>query len=89
MFRDGWLQREKDDKVATSEQAEPMAYADFDDQRAQRTIGGAIVGAKLDNTHPIAFGYNSEMPLFRRGSTLLKASENPFATPVRYTENHC
>ena len=63
-----------------------MAYADFDDQRAQRTIGGAIVQARIDNTHPIAFGFNSEMPLFRRGSTLLKASENPFATPVHYSE---
>jgi hypothetical protein len=63
-----------------------MAYADFDDQKAQRTIGGAIVTAMLDNTHPIAFGYQHEMPLFRRGDTLLKVSENPFATPVRYAE---
>ena len=26
------------------------------------------------------------VPLFRRGTTLLQASENQFATPVRYTE---
>ncbi len=63
-----------------------MAYADFEDQEAQRTISGAIVSANVDNTHPIAFGLGSEMPIFRRDSTLLKASENPFATPVRYTE---
>ena len=63
-----------------------MAYADFDDQSAQRTIGGAIVSAILDPTHPVAFGYNSEMPIFRKGTTLLEASENPFATPVRYTD---
>ncbi|MCP4045951.1 MAG: hypothetical protein GY732_08195, partial [Gammaproteobacteria bacterium] len=63
-----------------------MAYADFDDQRAQRTIGGAIVRAVLDPTHPIAYGYGKEMPLFRRGSSQLKASENPFTTPVRYAE---
>ena len=76
---------EKADTEATSEQAEPMAYAEYDDQRAQRTIGGAIVGANLDMTHPIAFGYNKQMPLFRRGSTLLTPSENSFTTPVRYT----
>ncbi len=64
--------------------AKAMAYADFDDQKAQRTIGGAIVKAIVDPTHPIAYGYNKEMPLFRRGSTLLKSSENPFTTPVRY-----
>jgi len=75
--------KEKEEKPA---QPTAMAYADFDDQEAQRTISGAIVEVKLDTTHPIAFGVNSEIPLFRRGSTLLKASENPFATPVRYTE---
>lgn len=76
----------KKDEEPNQRQPQPMAYADFDDQRAQRTIGGAIVEARLDKTHPIAFGFGDEMPLFRRGSTLLKASENPFATPVRYTD---
>jgi len=76
----------KSDKEDSEEQPKSMTYADFDDQKAQRTTSGAIVSVKLDNTHPIAFGYNNEIPLFRRGSTLLKASENPFATPVRYTE---
>ena len=74
------------DKEPAQEQQKAVAYADFDDQKAQRTIGGAIVEARLDNTHPIAFGYNDKMPLFRRGSTLLKASDNPFTTPVSYTE---
>ncbi|HEY5775903.1 MAG TPA: hypothetical protein VIS57_07455, partial [Xanthomonadales bacterium] len=32
------------------------------------------------------FGFSSEVSLLRRGATLLKASENPFTTPVRYTE---
>jgi hypothetical protein len=72
--------------TADQEPVKAMAYADFDDQRAQRTIGGAIVKAILDPTHPIAYGYGKEMPLFRRGSTQLKASENPFTTPVRYAE---
>ncbi len=79
---------EKNDEEEDAEEpSEAKAYADFDDQRAQRTIGGAIVSAVVDNTHPIAFGFNDEMPFFRRGSTLLATSENPFATPVRYTEN--
>ena len=67
-------------------QTKAMAFADFEDQKAQRTIGGAIVNTSIDPTHPIAFGFNNEMPLFRRGSILLQASENPFATPVRYTQ---
>jgi len=64
-----------------------MTYADYSDLAAQRTISGAIVRAKVDNTHPLAFGYGDEMPLFRKGTTLLEASENPFVTPVRYTDN--
>jgi hypothetical protein len=76
-------------KAANGEEKEPlktMAYADFDDQRAQRAIGGAIVKALLDPSHPIAYGYDREIPLFRRGSTLLQASENAFSTPVRYAQ---
>ena len=77
----------KEEKQTTTEEPETIAYADFEDQMAQRTIAGAIVSAQVDNTHPVAFGYNNgEVPIFRRGSTLLKASENPFATPLRYTE---
>jgi hypothetical protein len=76
---------EPDEDVEDSEKT--MRYAEFDDQKAQRTIGGAIVSAKVDNTHPIAFGFNGEMSIFRRGTTLLTASENQFTTPVRYTEN--
>jgi len=76
----------KKETADSKEEPKAMAYADFDDQEAQRTTSGAIVSVSLDNTHPIAFGYNNEIPLFRRGSTLLKASGNPFATPVRYTD---
>lgn len=85
-FENGECNESKNAEEPAKDQPKAMAYADFTDQRAQRTIGGAIVRAKVDGTHPIAFGYNAEMPLFRRGSTLLKASDNPFTTPVRYTE---
>lgn len=74
------------EEEAVEEDSKAMAYADFDDQKGQRTIGGAIVSTQVDNTHPIAFGFNTEIPLFRRGTTLLQASENPFASPIRYAE---
>jgi hypothetical protein len=85
-FENDGCDEEKDKPEVPQGQARDMAYADFDDQQAQRFIGGAIVSAKVDSTHPVAFGYNSEMSVFRKGTTLLKASENPFSTPVRYTE---
>lgn len=82
---DGCDDRNGDNDDA-QEQPKAMRYGDFDDQRAQRTIGGAIVSATVDNSHPVTFGYNNEMPLFRKGNTLLKANGNPFTAPVNYTE---
>jgi hypothetical protein len=73
------------------EDAEPPAsrpYADYDDDHVQRVVGGAIVGAGVDTTHPLGFGYHrGDLALFRRGATVLKASDDPYATPVRYVDD--
>ena len=77
-----------DKENGEEEIAEPeaIAYDDFDQKKAERTIGGAIVTTKVDVTHPVAYGYQAELPLFRKGSVLLESSPNPFTTPVRYSE---
>ena len=76
-----------EDKESADETAPaPRAYADYDDDRAERVIGGAIVATTVDLSHPLAFGLTRpQLPLFRRGSMTLKPSANPYATPVRYT----
>jgi len=64
----------------------PRAYADFTADQAEQIIGGAIVASMLDLSHPLAFGYTrAELPLFRSGTTVLKPSDNPYSTPVRYS----
>jgi len=64
----------------------PAAYGDFVNDKAQYVIGGAIVAASLDLSHPIAFGFErDELPMMRRGATLLTPSQNAYVTPVRYT----
>lgn len=75
-----------DDKDNKSGPLEPVAYADYDQKNAELTIGGAIVSARVDNTHPVAFGYGDTLNVFRRGTILLKASDNPFVSPVIYTD---
>ena len=66
--------------------AEARAYSDFADDKAKQVIGGAIVSSVMDLSHPLAFGFTrSELPLFRRGTTLLQPSSNAYSTPVRYT----
>lgn len=51
-------------------------------------IGGAIFEARIDLTHPLAFGYTRErLPVFRNHTLFLETGKNPYATPLVYTEN--
>jgi len=71
-----------------AEPVEPRAYADFADDKARQTIGGAIVSSRIDLSHPLAFGFQRpELPLFRRGTTELTPSANAYSMPVRYTDS--
>jgi hypothetical protein len=66
----------------------PRAYSDFENDRSQQIIGGAVVASMADLSHPLTFGYQRpELPLFRRGTTELRPSQNPYSTPVRYTNS--
>ncbi|MDX1459737.1 MAG: M14 family zinc carboxypeptidase [Xanthomonadales bacterium] len=74
--------------TVTSEPPASRRYADFGSDQAQGVIGGAIVDARLDLTHPLAFGYlRPELPLFRRGTVTLTPSGNAYTTALRYAED--
>ncbi|MCB0636477.1 MAG: zinc carboxypeptidase [Lewinella sp.] len=52
-----------------------------------RVLGGAIFNTEVDLTHPLLYGFHrTDMPSFRRGNYFLEPADNPYATPVRYTE---
>lgn len=52
-----------------------------------QVIGGAIVQAQLDLSHPLCFGYeNPTLPLLRRGTVFFKLTQNPYATPLVYSD---
>lgn len=62
-------------------------YADLSNNRGAQVIGGSIFHAKLDLTHPIGYGYNrEEMTVFKNSNSFMKLAENPYATPLRYTD---
>ena len=50
-------------------------------------IGGAIFEVDLDNTHPIGYGYNKKIAVFRRGDTFFDLSKSSAANVARYTNN--
>jgi hypothetical protein len=77
-----------DSETAGEKQATARAYSDFADDKANLVIGGAIVSSVLDLSHPIAFGYRrAELPIFRRGTTILTLGSNAYSTPVHYTSD--
>ena len=50
-------------------------------------IGGAIVNATIDTSHPLAYGYRrNQLALFRNGTTFLSPADNPYETYLRYTD---
>ncbi|MDZ7692229.1 MAG: M14 family zinc carboxypeptidase [Balneolaceae bacterium] len=62
-------------------------YAEMDYDRGAQYIGGAIFNTELDLSHPLGYGYNdSDLTVFRNSTIFMKKSENPYATPLRYTE---
>ncbi len=69
------------------EAVEPRPYATHSRDVAVPLIAGTIFQAEVDTTHPLAYGYTRErMPVFRDNFLTLTPSDDPYATPVRYTE---
>ena len=48
-------------------------------------MNGAIFGAEVDLTHPLAYGYNQKtVSLFKANRVFMEKSKNPYATPFYY-----
>lgn len=63
-------------------------YADYSKNRGARVTGGTIFEAKLDLTHPLAYGITQErMPLFRNHNRIMKKAKNQYANPIVYTSS--
>lgn len=78
----------KDEDGDEETEKEYRSYAQFEDDFSQKVIGGAIVGATVDTTHPIGYGVgDEEMALFKNGTVFLEPSENAYVNVVRYRED--
>jgi hypothetical protein len=66
---------------------EPRPYARFQSDAAVPLIAGTIFEARIDTTHPLAYGYTrASLPVFRDSALTLTPSANPYDTPVRYSD---
>ena len=73
---------------AQAQQAASRPYNKIAADRGRNVIGGAIFETTGDLSHPMLYGYDRPLlPVFHRGTTFLKPTKNPYATPLVYTEN--
>jgi hypothetical protein len=66
---------------------QPLPYAEANDRAALENIAGAIFQVQVDTTHPLAFGLPSQLAVFRDHELVMEPLENPYATPLRYSES--
>lgn len=86
-----WLSNNKFMKLEYNEpkvEAKNVTFEQRRDFSGAQVIGGAIFEAKLDLSHPINFGFESNtLPLFRRTKLFVKPNESSFNNPIQYTNN--
>ena len=59
-------------------------YARLPDAYGAQGIGGSIFEAELDTTHPVAYGYDDSVPVFRVGTGFYDPSDEPGASVGTY-----
>ena len=70
---------------APVDSTQKLTYTDREQIDGAQQIRGAIFGADVDLTHPLAYGYNQKtVSLFKANRVFMEKSKNPFATPFYY-----
>jgi hypothetical protein len=63
------------------------AWADVSAARGAQVIGGSAFEVALDTTHPLAFGYEGRLPVFKQGAQAFDLSAAPGTNVAVYTES--
>ena len=64
-----------------------LPYDDLDEARGAQYIGGSIFETEADPTHPIAYGYDETVPVFRSGEAFYETSEGAGTNVLTYTDD--
>lgn len=79
---------EADDESKKDEFKARKPYRDYQRTRGAQVTGGAIFQGIGDLTHPLLYGFKDEkIPLFRNHNKVFELTENPYATPVVYSDS--
>ncbi|MEX1203595.1 MAG: M14 metallopeptidase family protein [Ferruginibacter sp.] len=62
-----------------------ISYVQREQIEGAQQMNGAIFGAEVDLTHPLAYGYNQNtVSMFKGNKVFLEKSKNPYASPFQY-----
>ncbi len=76
--------KEKD----STKTVERLAYVDASEHIGREQLGGAIFEVDLDITHPLGFGYHSNLlPVYKNNNVFLSPSKNAYSTVAQYTKD--
>ncbi len=63
-------------------------YIDAREYSGRERIGGSILKADLDLTHPLAFGYRDQsIPVYKNNNVFLSKSKSHYSTVAMYSKN--
>lgn len=64
----------------------PRPYADIEEYRGAQQTSGAIVEGHADLTHPLLYGYYSEvLPLFKSNNLFMEKAKGPYSNPIVFS----
>ncbi len=62
-------------------------YVEAPENLGKESVGGIIVKADIDITHPLAFGYHDKsIPVYKNNTVWLSPSKNEYATVAKYAK---
>ena len=77
------ISSEAKENKENKQKTQNLNYGNFEKDLAKNTIGGAIITAQADLTHPLAYGMQQKTQYaLLKGNSRLKPSKNPYATPL-------
>ena len=75
-------------KKDTSKIVQRKPYVNARENIGKESVGGVILKADLDITHPLAFGYHDKsIPVYKNNTVWLAPSKNAYATVAKYSAN--
>ncbi len=65
-----------------------LSYIEREQLTGAQRLSGAIFGAEIDLTHPLAYGYNHQyISVFKGNRVFMERAKNQFGNPVVYSKN--